>query len=68
MAQDIQVTARGASFTVTGRWGRCQLHLKITGLFNVYNALAAYTAAAALGVSTAVIKSPGGGGGSTRAL
>jgi UDP-N-acetylmuramoyl-L-alanyl-D-glutamate--2,6-diaminopimelate ligase len=50
------VTARGASFTVTGRWGRCQLNLKMTGLFNVYNALAAFTAAAALGVPAAVIK------------
>ncbi len=55
-AQDIQVTAGGASFTITGRWGRCQLNLKMTGLFNVYNALAASTAAAALGVPAAVIK------------
>lgn len=56
MAQDIRVTARGASFIVAGRWGRCRLDLKMTGLFNVYNALAAYTAAAALGVSAVVIK------------
>lgn len=55
-AEDILVTARGARFTAAGRWGRCTLNLKMTGLFNVYNALAAYTASAALGVPVDVIK------------
>lgn len=55
-AEDIRVNARGVNFTVDGKWGRCPLNLKITGLFNVYNALAAFTASAAMGVPTAIIK------------
>ncbi|SHI58590.1 UDP-N-acetylmuramoylalanyl-D-glutamate--2,6-diaminopimelate ligase [Desulfofundulus thermosubterraneus DSM 16057] len=49
-AQEVKVTPRGASFTVTGPWGECPVNLKLTGYFNVYNALAALTAALAGGV------------------
>jgi UDP-N-acetylmuramoyl-L-alanyl-D-glutamate--2,6-diaminopimelate ligase len=49
-AQEVKVTPRGASFTVTGSWGECPVNLKLTGYFNVYNALAALTAAVAGGV------------------
>ncbi|MFX4261411.1 UDP-N-acetylmuramoyl-L-alanyl-D-glutamate--2,6-diaminopimelate ligase [Pelotomaculum propionicicum] len=55
-AENIEVKAGGVSFTVGGRWGRCPLNLKITGMFNVYNALAAFTTTAAMGVPVEVIK------------
>ncbi len=55
-AKDIKMDAGGVSFTVDGKWGKCPLNLKITGLFNVYNALAAYTAAAVLEVPPKIIK------------
>jgi UDP-N-acetylmuramoyl-L-alanyl-D-glutamate--2,6-diaminopimelate ligase len=55
-AEDIEVKAGGVSFTVGGKWGRCPLQLKVTGMFNVYNALAAFTAAAAMGIPVEVIK------------
>jgi UDP-N-acetylmuramoyl-L-alanyl-D-glutamate--2,6-diaminopimelate ligase len=55
-AEDIVVKAGGVSLTVQGKWGRCPLNLKITGLFNVYNALAAFTTTAAMGVPVEVIK------------
>ncbi len=55
-AVDITVDARGTGFAVEGKWGRCRLELKITGLFNVYNALAAFTTAAALGIAPDIIK------------
>lgn len=56
-AHDIQVTAGGSSFSISGRWGCRRLSLKMTGFFNVYNALAAYSTAAALGLPAAAIKS-----------
>lgn len=55
-AEDIEIKAGGVYFTIRGKWGRCPLHLKITGFFNVYNALAAFTTAAAMGAPAAVIK------------
>lgn len=55
-ADNVQIGARGVSFTVTGKWGRCPLELRITGLFNVYNTLAAFTACAAIGIPVEVIK------------
>jgi UDP-N-acetylmuramoyl-L-alanyl-D-glutamate--2,6-diaminopimelate ligase len=55
-AENIVVKAGGVNFTIQGRWGRCSLNLQITGLFNVYNALAAFTTTAALGVPVEVIK------------
>jgi len=56
LATDIDVNARGVSFTTVSKWGRCSLSLKLTGLFNVYNALSAFTAAAALEVPVGIIK------------
>ena len=55
-ADDIAVKAGGASFTVTCPQGVFPLSLKITGLFNVYNTLAAIGAALAEGVDVATIK------------
>ncbi len=55
-AADIELNARGVNFTALGRWGSCPLNLKITGLFNVYNTLAAFTVVAALGVPIATIR------------
>lgn len=40
-ATDIKLTGTGASFAVKGNFGRREIPLKITGLFNVYNVLAA---------------------------
>lgn len=55
-ATEIEISDRGASFTVNGIWGAYPLNLKLTGLFNVYNVLAAFAAAAALGVPPDAIK------------
>lgn len=40
-ASNIDVTRKGASFVISGPFGTRQINLKITGIFNVYNALAA---------------------------
>lgn len=55
-ATEIDVNTRGVSFNIDGKLGRCQLNLHLTGLFNVYNVLGAFTAAAALGVPHEIIK------------
>lgn len=55
-ATDISVRSRGASFTVKGPFGSLPLELKITGVFNVYNVLAACGAALAEGVDAATIR------------
>lgn len=55
-AKDIAVTAKGVSFTASGPWGEHKLELKLTGRFNVYNSLAAYTAAMALGIPAGEVK------------
>lgn len=49
-AVDIDITARGVSFTARSGWGEKRLNLKLTGMFNVYNALAAYAAGVAGGL------------------
>lgn len=49
-AREINVTSRGVFFRVTSPWGESQVNMKLTGHFNVYNALAALTAAAAGGI------------------
>ncbi|WP_018085514.1 UDP-N-acetylmuramoyl-L-alanyl-D-glutamate--2,6-diaminopimelate ligase [Desulfurispora thermophila] len=49
-ARDIEVTPRGVSFAITGRWPVGRVRLALTGLFNVYNALAAFAAGVALGI------------------
>ncbi|MDR3590082.1 MAG: UDP-N-acetylmuramoyl-L-alanyl-D-glutamate--2,6-diaminopimelate ligase [Negativicutes bacterium] len=55
-AADIDVRADGAAFTVTGPFGAARLALKITGIFNVYNVLAAMGAALAEGIDLGLIK------------
>ena len=55
-AAAIDVRARGASFTVKGPFGDLPLNLKITGVFNVYNVLAAVGAALAEGIEPATVK------------
>ncbi len=55
-ALDIKLTGTGASFTVQGEFGQVRISLKITGLFNVYNVLAAFGCAMAEGVPVEVIE------------
>lgn len=55
-ADNIRVAARNSAFTVHSDAGELALSLKITGLFNVYNSLAAIGAALAEKISPAVIK------------
>jgi len=55
-ASDIKITLKGMSFTVQTPAGNMQLTLKLTGLFNVYNSLAAIGAALGLGLPLAIIK------------
>lgn len=52
---NLKVELKSSSFTVTGPFGKVDLHMNITGLFNVYNTLAAIGAAHAEGVDTATI-------------
>lgn len=56
MARDINVTSRGVGFTITSPWGEERLELKLTGRFNVYNALAAYTAGMIMGYRSEDVK------------
>lgn len=55
-AENAKISASGASFTVKGKWSSCALNLRMTGMFNVYNALAAFTASAVAGVPIETIK------------
>ncbi len=54
-AVDIEQRPDGSSFTVRGLAGEFRLNLKVPGLFNIYNALAAATAALVEGVPLPVI-------------
>lgn len=56
MAISPDVHAGGTSFTVRAGFGEMPLDLKITGLFNVYNVLAAIGAAQAEGIEPQCIK------------
>ncbi|MBP2651450.1 MAG: murE 2 [Firmicutes bacterium] len=56
MAQNIKVRSDGAAFRVIGPFGVIDLDLKITGVFNVYNVLAAIGIAWAEGVNISSIK------------
>ncbi|MBM7855934.1 UDP-N-acetylmuramoyl-L-alanyl-D-glutamate--2,6-diaminopimelate ligase [Desulfohalotomaculum tongense] len=56
-ARDVQITARGVSFITTGKYGEHRLNLKLTGEFNVYNALAAFTLGMAQGFAGETVKS-----------
>ncbi len=55
-ARDIEIREGGVSFTLT--WGSAllPLHLRLSGLFNVYNALAAAVVCLHLGMSSEVVK------------
>ncbi|MBP2639511.1 MAG: murE 2 [Firmicutes bacterium] len=55
-AANIHVHADGVSFSVEGSFGSIPLQLKITGIFNVYNVLAAVGAALAEQVGWPLIK------------
>jgi UDP-N-acetylmuramyl-tripeptide synthetase len=55
-AQEMIIKAAGAQFTVNGPFGLMPLQLKITGMFNVYNALAAISAAWAEGIESSLIQ------------
>ncbi len=50
-AKDITIRERGSSFTVEHRHGSVRLNMKLTGLFNVYNTLAAFAVGLAGGQS-----------------
>ena len=56
-ATNVEVLASGASFTLTEEFlGKMDLQLHITGIFNVYNVMAAVGAAIAEKIDPAVIK------------
>ena len=55
-AENIQVLAEGTQFTVRLQQGCLPLKLQITGIFNVYNVMAAAGAALAEGIPAPVIK------------
>jgi UDP-N-acetylmuramyl-tripeptide synthetase len=55
-ARDVKVTDKGTSFTAVIPDGEFELSLKITGMFNVYNVLAAIGVALAEGISPITIK------------
>lgn len=55
-ARDVLVTARGVCFTAEVPGETIDLHLKLTGKFNVYNALAAVAAGIADGIPVPIIK------------
>ncbi|MEW6275382.1 MAG: UDP-N-acetylmuramoyl-L-alanyl-D-glutamate--2,6-diaminopimelate ligase [Bacillota bacterium] len=54
-AADVRVRPKGASFEVRTPWGAAPVNLKLTGYFNVYNALAALAAGAAAGLPLAAM-------------
>lgn len=55
-ADHVVVKSAGTSFHITGPFGSMEVQLSITGMFNVYNVLAAVGAALAEGIEPAVIK------------
>ncbi len=55
-AVDIDVLASGANFSLLGSFGRMDLKLKITGIFNVYNVMSAVGAALAEKIAPKVIE------------
>ncbi|WP_339227604.1 UDP-N-acetylmuramoyl-L-alanyl-D-glutamate--2,6-diaminopimelate ligase [Oceanobacillus sp. FSL K6-2867] len=56
MAKDIHLDAAGTSFTLTSPLGDIEISSRLIGMFNVYNMLAASTAAIAANVSLTMIK------------
>lgn len=55
-ASKIKISGEGASYRLDTPWGRGEFQLKLTGVFSVYNALAATTAALLEGVDLALIR------------
>lgn len=55
-ARDIQIQDAGASFYVESPWGGGPINMKLTGLFNVYNVLAALTVALVEGLDFEISK------------
>ena len=55
-AEGIDIKPGGVGFRIKGKHGSLTIRLQLTGLFNVYNALAAFTAGALLGMPLKVIK------------
>lgn len=55
-AKDIAVTAGGVKFRLLSPWGEAHFALKLTGYFNIYNALAATAAALLSGVPLPAVK------------
>lgn len=56
MARDIRVTPGGVSFMAVGSRGAVRVNLQLTGLFNVYNSLAAFAVGVEEGLKPADIK------------
>lgn len=55
-AEDIEVTGEGVKFCLVSPWGKEQFNLKLTGYFNIYNALAAASVALLEGIPLPAIK------------
>jgi len=56
-AENLSISLKGSSFSVKYKNGDFNLNLKLIGLFNVYNTLAAVTFALEEGISPEIIKS-----------
>ena len=54
-AVDIEASGQGSSFTVSSRQGSIRLNSKLGGLFNVYNALAAFAVGLGSGLSPEMV-------------
>jgi UDP-N-acetylmuramoyl-L-alanyl-D-glutamate--2,6-diaminopimelate ligase len=54
-ARDVAMDKSGSAFVVAGPWGESRIRLNLLGRFNVENALAAYTAARALGLDERLV-------------
>ncbi|BDG60761.1 UDP-N-acetylmuramoyl-L-alanyl-D-glutamate--2,6-diaminopimelate ligase [Caldinitratiruptor microaerophilus] len=55
-AEDIRIEPEGAAYTLVTPGGSARLHLQFTGLFNVYNSLAAAATAVVEGIPLDVIQ------------
>ena len=55
MAKDIDFSIDGAKLTVDFLGNKVQMNLHLNGMFSVYNALAAFTAALAIGIDSKII-------------
>ena len=54
-ARDIEATVEGSAFMAHTPWGEAEIHIRLPGLFNVRNALAAIAACGAKGISLKTI-------------